>query len=136
MQPIQPLHLALAIGLTFPLAGCGGDPAQASTELPARTIAATASELPALAPPPPDPGLAAYERAQLPGAVAALPGIERAAWASESTLVVHLSDASAGERPHLCPTVERYVSQRATRLQLQPPSGSGESVRFLQCKPY
>lgn len=138
MSPIRSLHCVLALSLALPLAGCGGDPAQASTDIATRnaTAAVAATDDAAALPPPFDPGLEAYERAQLPDAVAALSGIERAAWVSESTLVVELGDVEAGGRAHLCPMVERYVSQRAVRLQLQPPSGSDAPVRFLQCRPY
>lgn len=133
MRPI----VLLVCGLLSPLwlaTGCAGDNAQASTAAVRRAPVAVAE--PGLQPPPFDPGLERYEREQLPGAVQGLEGVERAAWASESTLVVHLEDSKAGDRAHLCPTVERYPALRATRLQLQPPPGSGGAVRFLQCRPY
>lgn len=133
MRPLAALACA-AFALTLFVAGCGGDSAQASSATAPRAPVAVAE--PALQPPPPDPGLERYEREQLPGAMQSLDGVERAVWVSDTTLIVHLADTRAGDRAHLCPTVERYPSMRAIRLQLQPPVDSTAPVRFLQCKPY
>jgi hypothetical protein len=32
--------------------------------------------------------------------------------------------------------LERYPELGASRVQLQPPEGSGEAVRFFQCRAY
>lgn len=124
----------LALLLAVLSAGCGGDDAQASINTKPRQAPTALDEVSAL--PPADPGLERYERDQLMAAVAGLPPVQKAAWASDSTLVVHLRKDVGLERAELCPTVERYVALRATRLQLQAHPDSGKPVRFLQCRAY
>ena len=70
--------------------------------------------------------------------ISALPGVEEASWATQSTLVVYLSDDAASEQDvaSLCATIERYEELRASRLQLQPRAGSETPVRFKQCHAY
>ena len=65
-----------------------------------------------------------------------LPGIDRALWQTQSTLLVYLLDGTFDPLPELCPELERYEELAATRLQLQPPAGSPRPVRFVQCRPY
>jgi len=69
--------------------------------------------------------------------VSTLPGIERALWSTRSTLVVYLQDpADDKEIAELCAALERYDALRASRLQLQPPTGSDAPVRFMQCRAF
>lgn len=70
--------------------------------------------------------------------VSQLPGIQEAAWATRSTMVVYLADdaASPQDVALLCATLERYDELRASRLQLQPIAASGKPVRFMQCHAY
>ncbi|HZH44323.1 MAG TPA: hypothetical protein VEY50_09615 [Lysobacter sp.] len=139
MRPSSVLSCT-ALALSLLLTACGDDsPALASTTPappPAATAAPAPAPEPALQPPPFDPALESYERAQLPKAVAELGGIDRAMWASDSTLVVYVGDGAFATRDYLCPIVERYPALRTTRLQLQMPAGSGAPVRFLQCKQF
>jgi len=74
-------------------------------------------------------------RRELADAVATLPFVARAAWASQSTLVVFLS-STGGADPvaGICRLVERYEELRTSRLQLQP-VGDGP-VRFRQCRSF
>ena len=68
--------------------------------------------------------------------ISTLPGIDRANWETQSTLLVHLLDDQTDPLPVICPQLERYEALAATRLQLQPPQGSVRPVRFVQCRAY
>lgn len=70
--------------------------------------------------------------------ISLLPVVEKAMWATRSTLVVYLagSEANAQDVTTLCATLERYEELRASRLQLQPAADSGTAVRFMQCHAY
>lgn len=85
---------------------------------------------------PTDPAALAARRRQLIAAVGTLPWVDRAAWASQSTLTVYLAGDNQGDKRELCRLVERYDELRASRLQLQPPRGSANAVRFMQCRSY
>lgn len=75
------------------------------------------------------------QREQVWREVSDLPGIDRALWSSQSTLLIHLDDDSDTDRlQSICAVVERYDDLRASRLQLQPVPGSQRAVRFLQCR--
>ncbi len=67
-------------------------------------------------------------------ALAKTPGITRGVWQTKLTLSV---DRIASEKevwPWICLELERYPALRTTRVQLNPPPGSGEPVRWRQCK--
>lgn len=67
-------------------------------------------------------------------AVAALPGIDRASWATQSTLVALVrEDASKSQIDGICKVLGPYEELRYSRVQLQPPPGSAAPVRFVQC---
>lgn len=68
--------------------------------------------------------------------VSAVDGVDRAVWSSRSTLLVLLESESDDPRPGICAVLERYDALRASRIQLQPPSGSSAPVRFAQCRLY
>src|SRR5690606_5491745 len=62
------------------------------------------------------------------------PGITRGVWQTKLTLSV---DRIASEKevwPWICLELERYPALRTTRVQLNPPPGSSEPVRWRQCK--
>ena len=69
-------------------------------------------------------------------AISTLPAVDRAIWATQSTLLVHLIDAHGDPLSAICPLLERDVDLRAARIQLQPPAGSTQPVRFVQCQAY
>jgi restriction system protein len=75
-------------------------------------------------------------RTEVSHAVATLPGVDRALWETQSTLLVYLVDDQSDPFPTICPLLERYEELAATRLQLQPPQGSTKRVRFVQCRAY
>ena len=76
------------------------------------------------------------QRLEVIRTISALPGIERALWSTRSTLLVHLADDDQDRLTEICATLVRYDGLRASRVQLQPPPGSTERVRFRQCRTY
>lgn len=67
-------------------------------------------------------------------ALSKTPGITRGVWQTKLTLSI---DRVASEKeiwPWICLELERYPALRATRVQLNPPPGSSEPVRWRQCK--
>jgi hypothetical protein len=88
---------------------------------------------------PPDSPVATDEntaRQQVLDKVSAVAGVDRAVWSSRSTLLVLLESETGDPRPGVCAVLERYDALRASRIQLQPPSGSSAPVRFAQCRLY
>ena len=85
---------------------------------------------------PADAATLEQRRAEVSHAVATLPGVDRALWETQSTLLVYLVDDQSNPFPTICPLLERYEELAATRLQLQPPQGSTKPVRFVQCRAY
>ncbi len=109
----------------------------------ATTQATPAAPQPAAAPSPPqaetvpdDPAALQRRRRGLADAIATLPWVDRAFWSTQSTLVVHLAGEGDADKDALCALVEPYAELRASRVQLQPPQGSEQPVRFFQCRSY
>jgi hypothetical protein len=75
-------------------------------------------------------------RTETASAVSTLFGVDRALWATQSTLLVYLATENADPMAALCPLLERYPELAASRVQLQPPQGSERPVRFRQCRAY
>lgn len=140
--------VALAVGALVALmvrpAAVPDEPAQVATTVPAKPAARSA---PATRPAPTadigeasvvptDPAQLERRRSDVAAAVSALPGIDRALWQTQSTLLVYLVDGAFDPIPEICPELERYDELAATRLQLQPPAGSARPVRFVQCRAY
>lgn len=116
-------------------------PISAPAHAPAAKAKAGATRVPAndgVWPAPGDVDTATTEkdRNDAARAIGSLPMVDRAMWSSQSTLVVYLSSAGADAKSAICPLLERYQELAASRVQLQPPSGSSESVRFFQCRAY
>jgi hypothetical protein len=76
------------------------------------------------------------QRAEVARVVGALPGVERASWPTRSTLLVNLAPGDGDRVPGICAVLEQYPTLRTSRLQLQPPDGSGDPPRFRQCTVY
>ena len=68
--------------------------------------------------------------------ISTLPGIERALWSTRSTLLVHLVAGAPDRLTEICAVLVRYDNLRTSRVQLQPPAGSTERVRFRQCRTF
>jgi len=98
---------------------------------------------PASAPPAPaapviptDPAELEQRRREAAHAISTLFGVDRALWSTQSTLLVYLANEEADPMHDLCPLLERYPELAASRIQLQPPSGSKKPVRFKQCRAF
>lgn len=138
---------ALAVGVLLAVATAGldeGSPAPEAVDTPApnpvpapqRQPAAPASVDGIPLPAPTDPATLERRRNDAASAISTLPGVSRALWSTQSTLLVILDDETADPMSGLCPLLERYDELAASRIQLQPPPGSTRMVRFLQCRAY
>lgn len=112
-------------------------PAASAPAAPARMAAPPPAVAPAAAPEafhePTDAELEAQMREVLK-ALSKTPGITRGVWQTRLTLSI---DRVASEKevwPWICLELERYPALRASRVQLNPPPGSSEPVRWRQCK--
>lgn len=85
---------------------------------------------------PEDPAALALRRRRVAEAIGTLPWVDRAVWSTQSTLVVYLAADVAADKAELCSLIIPYAELRASRLQLQPPTGSERPVRFTQCRSY
>lgn len=85
---------------------------------------------------PTDPAALDRRRNEAAQAISTLAGVDRAVWATQSTLLVHLDSETAQPIDALCPLLERYAELAASRVQLQPPPDSDHPVRFKQCRSY
>lgn len=137
------LVLGLILGLVpslLPEGDAGDTPVAPAAAVPATrpAPAAPAATEPALGvAAPADPNRDQFERGEVINAVAALPWVERVLWSTSSTLVVQQrADVDQAQVQEICGVLRRYDTLRASRLQLQPPSGSDRKVRFLQCQAY
>lgn len=85
---------------------------------------------------PTDPAALERRRQQAAHEISALPGVQRALWSTESTLLVSLQSETGDPKPALCTILKRYDELASSRVQLQPPEGSAAAVRFFQCRSY
>ena len=67
-------------------------------------------------------------------ALSKTPGITRGVWQTKLTLSIDRVASEKDTWPWICLELERYPALRATRVQLNPPPGSSEPVRWRQCK--
>lgn len=74
------------------------------------------------------------QRQAVTRALSHTPGIARGVWNTRLTLSVDRLTSEAEAWPIVCKEVERYPSLRTVRVQLNPPPGSDEPVRWRQCK--
>lgn len=85
---------------------------------------------------PTDPAVLQERRDATASSIGALPMIERAVWSTQSTLWVQLLSSEPDAKDALCPLLERYPELASSRVQLQPPVGSEQAVRFVQCRAF
>ena len=114
-------------------------PPQAVAQVSAPAAAATVPAAPAHKPAPQAPLDAPtleLRRRETADAISTLPGIDRAIWSTQSTLLVYLDGDAVDPMATLCPLLARTPELAASRLQLQPPAGSTKPVRFKQCQAY
>lgn len=74
------------------------------------------------------------QRAAISKALSNTTGISRGVWITRSTLSVDRLVPEKEAWPLVCREVELYANLRTTRVQLNPPPGSEEPVRWRQCK--
>ncbi len=93
---------------------------------------------PAIASPiiPTDPAELQRRRQDVATAVSTVRGVDKALWSTQSTLLVYLAQDLPDPMGDICPLLERYDELAASRVQLQPPTGSERPVRFRQCRAY
>lgn len=68
--------------------------------------------------------------------LAATPGVISGIWLTRSTLSVERSGDDATVWPLICREVEHYPALRTVRVQLNPRPGTGEPVRWRQCRTF
>ncbi|WP_330967891.1 restriction endonuclease [Lysobacter sp. A3-1-A15] len=116
------------------------DPRPAAAPAPSRAPVAEEAPAQSQAAPAAAAGPALDEEAQrraVAEGVSTVPGVDRAVWTTPSTLLIYQSGLDIDSHVSaICAVVERYPDLRASRLQLQPPPGSGGSVRFRQCRAF
>jgi hypothetical protein len=74
-------------------------------------------------------------RAEVSRKLARIPGISRGVWISRSTLAVDRMVAEQDAWPLVCGQLYAYPDLSLTRVQMNPPPGSDEQVRWRQCEP-
>ncbi|KAF1724796.1 restriction endonuclease [Pseudoxanthomonas japonensis] len=132
---------AVTLGALAMAAWSGTHPARDEAPAPPAPAAVARPETPASPPPvaqesfqePTDAELEA-QMASVLKALSKTPGITRGVWQTKLTLSI---DRTASEKevwPWICLELERYPALRASRVQLNPPPGSSEPVRWRQCK--
>lgn len=122
-----PLPVAVAPAAVAPAAAAAPSPAapqaMPSAATNSSTAAATSSDENA-------------QRIEVTERVARLPGVARTLWSTKSTLLVEVDETSSERLADVCSVLERYENLRTARVQLQPPAGSEQRVRFRQCRTY
>ncbi|MFC4729295.1 restriction endonuclease [Coralloluteibacterium thermophilus] len=103
----------------------GAAPAPASTAALVAPSTATAE---------PDESELQASRAAAARAIAAMPGVSGAVWATPSTLVLDLASADeAAVLAAVCGVLDDHPGLDLTRIQLQPTPGSSDPVRWRRC---
>jgi hypothetical protein len=109
-------------------------PATSPTPMPpAPTPAPASTPTPAVPAPPVDEDA---QRLAVTQRIARIPGVARALWSTKSTLLVEVDETSSERLADVCSVLERYETLRTARIQLQPPAGSDQRVRFRQCRTF
>lgn len=135
---IAALVVGVAVALLMPDrdSGKSAAPAAATTaSSAARAGEKTGADLPS-APAVQSEQQQEQRRKDAASAIAALPGVERALWSTQSTLSLDVSNDRADLWTSICGIIDRYEELRATRVQMNPPPDSGLPVRFKQCHAY
>ena len=73
-------------------------------------------------------------RAEISRKLSKIPGISRGVWISRSTLAVDRLVAEQDAWPLVCSQLYAYPDLALTRVQMNPPPGSDEQVRWRQCE--
>lgn len=73
-------------------------------------------------------------RAEISRKLSKTPGIIRGVWISRSTLSVDRAVAEDAAWPLVCDQLKAYPDLQLIRVQMNPPQGSAEQVRWRQCE--
>lgn len=73
-------------------------------------------------------------RAEISRKLSRVPGISRGVWISRSTLAVDRTVAEEIAWPLVCSQLQAYPDLVLTRVQMNPPQGSTDQVRWRQCE--
>lgn len=73
-------------------------------------------------------------RAEISRKLSKTPGIIRGVWISRSTLSVDRAVAEEAAWPLVCNQLKAYPDLELTRVQMNPPQGSTDQVRWRQCE--
>jgi len=73
-------------------------------------------------------------RAEISRKLSKTPGIIRGVWISRSTLSVDRDVAEEAAWPLVCDQLKAYPDLELTRVQMNPPQGSADQVRWRQCE--
>ncbi|MEO6517866.1 MAG: restriction endonuclease [Pseudoxanthomonas sp.] len=76
----------------------------------------------------------ALHRAEVSRKLSKTPGIIRGVWISRSTLSVDRSVSEQDAWPLVCRHLQAYPELVLTRIQMNPPQGSTDPVRWRQCE--
>lgn len=74
------------------------------------------------------------QRMAISRALSHTPGVIRGVWQTRLTLTVDYDGSQDAVWPRICEQVERYPALRTVRVQLNPPKGSSDPIRWRQCK--
>ena len=134
--PAAPAPAAATPAVATPTPAAPASASQATAPAPAPAIADID---PSMRPAPADvsdPVVLERQRGDVASAISTLPEVDRAIWATQSTLQVYLLRVDGDAKDDICPLIERYPALASSRVQLTPPPESGVPVRFLQCRMY
>jgi restriction system protein len=124
-----PLPVAVAPAAVTPAAAAA--PSQPPPQVQAPGSSTTDASIAAATPADED-----AQRVEVTQRVARLPGVVRTLWSTKSTLFVEVDETSSERLADVCSVLERYENLRTARVQLQPPAGSDQRVRFRQCRTF
>ena len=131
----MPASSTTATGTVPPPPGVTDSEAPASDQAMIKDLTATAKVLAEIA--KLSPQQLSQRRAEVASQIALLPAVTSAGWSAQTTLLLNL-DASDGKDAALIEEVCRIIIQheelRYTRIQLDPPQGSGLGVRWRLCQ--
>ena len=118
----------------LPVAAAPAPVAPAAAAAPSRPTAPSAAANASIA--AATPAAEDAQRLEVTQRVARLPGVSRTLWSTKSTLLVEVDETSSERLADVCSVLERYENLRTARVQLQPPAGSDQRVRFRQCRTF
>lgn len=131
------LTLGVATTLVFPSVVGRSSPTLAQDSA-ATPVIATPPAAPAPAPAarsaPRSDTLLEQDRAAISRTLAKTVGISRGVWISRSTLSVDREITEAAAWDLVCAELLKYPDLALSRVQMNPPVGSGEQVRWRQCR--